>query len=145
MDRRLELGVVKTLAKIDSGIDFVLYRPAVVKALSWSPVFWSCSVAKTSVALDERWGTGYWNGGPIPEGLCEACGRRAAWLTLGGRDSDEEAQAFEPSDDGYYLANRSVALCGWCKVPEDFVIHDEQELSTALSSAAARSVSWSWR
>ena len=127
--RTAEQGVamrrfVVALAKVDEGIDALVYRPAVVKALAWSPLWWSCGLAKLSVHLDNRWGTGCWADGPVPSGTCAACDRRAAHLVIDGPDGE-------------------VPLCGWCRVegctltPEDF--------ERALAAAAARSVSWRWR
>src|SRR5438477_1695384 len=50
--------VVKALEKTDEALDWVLYRPAVVKAFLWVPRWWQCDLAKLSIRLDDRWGTG---------------------------------------------------------------------------------------
>src|SRR5688572_22981362 len=89
--------VVVALAMVDEGIDALAYRPAVVKAFRWLPWWWSCGPAKLSVALDQRWRTGYWTDGWAPVGACAACERREAWYVIDG-----------PSGE--------VPLCGWCRV-----------------------------
>ena len=116
--------VIVALEKVDEGIDALMYRPAVVKAFAWSPWWWSCGLAKLSVCLDDRWGTGYWADGPVPSGTCAACARRAAHLVIDGPDG-------------------GVPLCGWCRVEGRILTQADSE--RALAAAAARSVSWRWR
>jgi hypothetical protein len=38
--------IVKTLEATDEALDFVLYRPAIVKAFVWLPRWWRCDLAK---------------------------------------------------------------------------------------------------
>ena len=129
--------VVQSLAKLDEVVDQVLYRPAVVKAFSRLPRWWCCELAKASIALDERWHTGYWDkAGIIPGPPCEACGRRASIHVYGGPDAD-----MEPVGD--YLENRPVHTCGWCHLEGS--LRNEADVKRALDVARAGSVSWRWR
>jgi hypothetical protein len=116
--------VVVMLEKVDEVIDAVAYRPAVVKAFASLPWWWHCGLAKLSVRLDDRWGTGYWADGPVPSGTCAACERRAAHLVIDGPVGE-------------------VPLCGWCRIEGSIL--SEADLERALAAAAARSVSWRWR
>jgi hypothetical protein len=79
-------------------------------------------------------------GSASPQGVCEACGRRAAWLVVGGTDEGDE----EP---GYFLATRPIYLCGWCRLSEVGVspVESERDVQHALAAARARSISWRWR
>jgi hypothetical protein len=117
--------IVIALARVDAAIDEIAYRPAVVKAFRWLPVWWSCPVAKLSVGLDERWATGYWDEGPIPGRPCAACERRAGHLVI--TDPDGE----------------NVPLCGWCHI--EGPVLSQADLERELAAAAADSVAWRWR
>jgi len=124
-------------------IDQVVYRPAVVKATAWLPRWWNCQLAHLSMKLDDRWGTGFWESSAAPaapNGPCDACGRRSAWLVLGGTEAGEDG---DPDAD--YLATHEVKLCGWCKLDFSEPPADRGELDRMLADARARSVSWSWR
>jgi hypothetical protein len=71
--------LVRTLAKMDQGLDEILYRPAIVKAFVWMPRWWRCDLAKLSIALDQRWHVNWWTvDNAWPGDLCEACRRRAS-------------------------------------------------------------------
>jgi hypothetical protein len=89
-------AIVVGLAQADHVLDEVLYRPAVVKAFMWLPRWWRCDLAKASIALDERWSTGYWSAGDLfPGPTCEACGRRASVFVTGkSLDPDERAHDY---------------------------------------------------
>jgi hypothetical protein len=141
----MRLWAVILLAKMDGLVDEIAYRPAVVRALSWSPAFWSCQAAKLSIRLDKRWATGYWtddDGYPGP--LCEACGRRASNSVVGGWDDDLDGP--RTTDNVAFLDDREVPLCGWCFIAgEDQPILNEEALQVALRKAKARSTSWTWR
>ena len=66
-----------------TAVDYVAYRPAVVKLTSPLPRWWRCDLARLSIYLDARWGCGYWGSESAParpERLREVCQRRAAWL-----------------------------------------------------------------
>jgi hypothetical protein len=110
------------------------------------PRWWSCQLAHLSIWLDERWGTDYWEGDSapaVPQGLCEACHRRAAMFDVGGYWWDDDY----PRDEGEepdFLATRTVHLCGWCQL-EPMVPQDEAELEAALAHARQRSIAWRWR
>lgn len=128
--------LVHGLAKADQALDEVLYRPAVVKAFAWLPRWWLCDLAKLSMKLDDRWGTGWWQAvGIEPDGPCEACGRRAAIHVYGG-SWDEE-----PLAD--YLAVRPVRVCGWCQLGSPLL--NEADLKRELRLARADSIAWRWR
>jgi hypothetical protein len=87
------------------------------------------------VRLDERWETGYWDG-CAPGGLCEACGRRAAWLTVSDAPFCDDEAPWE-------RRHRDVEICGWCRLEGQ--IGSDAALDTALEAAKARSVSYRWR
>lgn len=127
---------VRVLAKVDEVVDEVLYRPALVKAFAWLPRWWLCDLAKLSIALDDRWQTGYWDeAGIVPGRPCEACGRRASIHVYGGRTPDEEAT-------GDFLKSRPVFTCGWCHLRGSIL--DEEDLQRELALARADSVAWRW-
>ncbi len=129
-------AIVVALAKVDELIDELVYRPAVVRMFLWLPRWWLCDLAKLSIALDDRWGVGYWDW-IVPNGRCEACGRRAAIHVYGGEDDETDEGATD------FLADRPVRTCGWCHL--DGPITNELELQHALATARRRSVSWRWR
>lgn len=139
---KLKRSIISLLNRSCTWVDAVAYRPAVVRLALPLPRWWSCQLARLSMRLDDRWGTAYWEGGEAPaapQGLCEACGRRAAWLVVGGTDEDGD----EPA--GYFLASRPVHLCGWCRLDGDRPIEKEDDLCSALAAARARSIAWRWR
>lgn len=129
---QLRRFVVVLAEKADEAVDEVAYRPAVVKATERLPRWWRCDLAKLSRLLDERWSVGWWDEDvPVPRGLCEACGRRAAIHVYGG-------------DGGSgVLADQEVETCGWCNLEGRILTKDD--LRIALRDARSRSVSWSWR
>ena len=130
---------MRALARADEAVDEVLYRPAVVKAFDWLPRWWLCDLAKLSVALDDRWGLGYWNAvGHRPGEACEACGRRAAIHVYGGPGDDES-----PVDTSSAPEMPPVYVCGWCQLRGR--LDGPEGIATALSEARRESVSWSWR
>jgi hypothetical protein len=137
MRRRIQLGVVRGLNRACLWVDEVAYRPAVVRLASRLPRWWNCQLAHLSMKLDDRWGTGYWDSDdapPVPGGPCAACGRRAAWLVIGGDDEGDD-----------YLGRHPVELCGWCRLEFSSPPENEEELERVLASARERSVSWRWR
>ena len=129
--------VVCALAKTDEFVDEVLYRPAVVRAFRWVPRWWQCDLAKLSMALDDRWSSGWWADDAIAPGRpCEACGRRASVHVYGGMDNEDA-----PIDD--YLATRPVYVCGWCHLRGPMA--SEPDVQRELAAARADSISWRWR
>jgi hypothetical protein len=128
-------ATVKSLNLLCGGVDAVAYRPAVVKATLRLPRWWNCNLARLSVRLDERWETGCW-GCWYPGGLCEACGRRAAWLVVSDSPFCDDEERWEPR-------HRAVEVCGWCRLEGQIV--SDAELDAALEAAKARSVSYRWR
>ncbi len=132
----MQRAIVISLAKADELIDELVYRPAVVRMFLWLPRWWLCDVAKLSIALDHRWRVGYWDL-IVPNGPCEACGRRAAIHIYGGDADDADADIQD------FLADRPVRTCGWCQLQGP--ITDQAQLDEALSAARSRSVSWRWR
>jgi hypothetical protein len=139
---RFKLAIVRALNGACTAIDAVAYRPAVVKLTLRLPSWWQCQLAHLSMALDDRWRTGYWkseNAPAAPDGPCDACGRRAAWLLVGGWGEDEVDSAES------YLADHTVKLCGWCRLDHDSRPANKDELLLALADARARSVSMRWR
>jgi hypothetical protein len=133
----MKRAVVVTIARIDEALDEVLYRPAVVKAFAWLPRWWLCDLAKLSIALDERWGVGYWNEeGMRPGGPCHVCGRRASIHTYGGLEAGEPAI-------GSYLETHPAQVCGWCHLRGRMA--DEAEVRREFEAARADSIAWRWR
>ncbi len=129
--------LIGALEKMDEAIDFILYRPAVVRAFRWLPRWWLCDLAKVSMRLDERWQTGWWDAAGVWIGSpCEACHRRAAIHVVGGPHPDGQRV-------GDYLDGRPIRLCGWCKLDLRPLLN-EDEVQVALEMAAARSVAWRW-
>jgi hypothetical protein len=126
--RALQRLSVAALEVACRGIDGVVYRPAVVKLGMPMPRWWNCELARLSVRLDDRWGTGHWHF--EPGGLCDACGRRAAWLDW-----------WDPEDEDRTL--RDYSTCYWCRPPDP--IGTNEELDLALAEARRQSVSWRWR
>lgn len=136
MRQRIQLDLVRGLNRACLWIDEVAYRPAVVKLASPLPRWWNCHLARLSMKLDDRWGTGYWDSGeagPVPGGRCDACGRRAAWLVIGGDEEGED-----------YLACHPVETCGWCRLEFDSPPRNRAELERVLELAGEKSVSWRW-
>jgi hypothetical protein len=145
----LRLAVVRGLDTACGLIDDVAYRPAVVKLTAALPWFWCCHLARLSQKLDERWQTGYWDGPdapPVPNGPCEACGRRASWLVMGGLYL-EEPEIFEPGEEPDFMDTRPAYLCSWCKPDGDPSNRprDAEELRRLLDDAGNRSIAWRWR
>lgn len=143
MSRAMRLMTVRMLNRLCTWIDLLAYRPAIVKLSIWLPQWWHCQLSHLSMKLDDRWGTGYWqsDGAPAaPNGPCDACGRRAAWLTVGGTEPTEE---LEP--DATFLERHPVQLCAWCQLDPSMPIDNQAQLARALTDARARSISWRWR
>jgi hypothetical protein len=139
-------SLIRAMALVDEALDEVLYRPAVVKAFMWVPRWWLCDLAKFSMALDDRWGVGYWDQANIAPGRpCEACGRRASIHVVGGPWDDETDEVDAEGDDDFetFLDDRAVYLCGWCHV--EGPILNEDDLKRELDAAARDSVAWRWR
>lgn len=129
--------IVISLERIDRALDWVLYRPALVRAFLWLPRWWMCDLSRLSIALDDRWRVGWWDAhGIYPGRPCDACGRRASIHVVGGPEDDEGVI-------GDYLETHPVQLCGWCEVAGP--INDDAELERALARARIRSVAWRWR
>jgi hypothetical protein len=134
-------AVVVGLARLDELLDEVLYRPAIVKAFSWLPRWYYCDLAQLSIALDDRWHVGWWDEYG-PAGVCEACGRRGAYISWGGWDENFEGS--RTTVDSGFMYDREVHLCAWCDMPAEFPA-DEEELHAVLRRAGADSISWRWR
>ena len=128
--------LVRVLGRACLAVDAVAYRPAVVRLTLPLPRWWDCELGRLSVRLDRRWSTGYW-GDWAPGQSCAACGRRAAWLVVGGRDED--------ADDSEGPWDREVEVCSWCDLSPYAPISTEEELREALGAAREASVSWRWR
>lgn len=149
MWRRAQLSVVRGLNRACLWVDEVAYRPAVVKLTAPLPRWWNCQLAHASMRLDDRWGTGYWDSDaapPAPEGSCDACGRRAAWLVVGGPEGEGESEGDGSGlDETDYLRRHPVRLCGWCRLEFSSPPETKAELDRVLALAGERSVSWRWR
>ena len=128
-------AIVRGLDLACRAVDGLAYRPAVVRATLRLPRWWNCELARLSVALDDRWHTGYWDGWR-PVGLCEVCGRRAAWFVLGGTSGASSSHRLPLDDD-------ALNLCFWCHLP--MPITTETELDVASDRARSRSIAWAWR
>jgi len=139
---RFKKSLVSALDRACGVVDEVAYRPAVVKATLWLPRWWHCDLARLSVWLDKRWDTGYWTGeeaAAAPDGVCEACQRRAAWLVIGGRDWMDDIPP-----DGSYMEAHPVRVCSWCQLHPGAPIESAEQLADAVARARDRSVSWRW-
>ncbi len=143
---KIQLTVLRFLNAACNVVDAVAYRPAVVKLTLRIPHWWSCQLARLSVLLDERWGAGYWeseNSPPMPNGLCDCCGRRAAWQYAGDYANDPEFADSDISANDY-LAWHRVRLCTWC-YPDLADINNQDDLEERFSVARDLSISWKWR
>lgn len=132
--------VVRSFNRACGVVDALIYRPFAVKLTERLPVHWHCQLGAASVALDDRLGTEYWDG-MEPTELCDACGLRAAWLTIGGRWDEDDLDEDDPEDE-YYLANHPVNVCGLCRLDGDDPIDNSEQLEPALARAKAESVRW---
>lgn len=138
----VKLRVVRALNGLCTWVDDLAYRPVVVKLTRWLPRWWSCQLAHLSMKLDKRWDTGYWksaNAPPVPDGLCEACGRRAAWLVIGGADPNEKLD-----QDVTYLDQNPIHICAWCMIDSALPISNRGERDFALADAGERSIAFRW-
>jgi hypothetical protein len=136
-------AVVRGLDVACRGVDELAYRPAVVRATYRLPRWWNCQLARLSVALDDRWHTGVW-GDWRPDGICEVCGRRAAWLVLGGPHEDDPDLGEDFSSGAALpLDDQAMNLCFWCRLP--MPVTTGEELASATDDARSRSVAWAWR
>ncbi len=138
----LKRSIVRLLNTACTCVDDVAYRPAVVRLTLPLPRWWTCQLARLSMRLDDRWGMGYWEGDAAPAapvGTCEACGRRAAWLVVGGPAEDDE----EPRGD--FLGGRPIHLCSWCRLDHGQPLQNESDVRRELARARARSIAWRWR
>lgn len=134
-----QLRVVIALGWACTLIDWLAYRPAVVKLGTYVPRWWCCDLARLSMRLDDRWATGYWespNAPPAPLSPCDACGRRGGWLVVGGSDEGK------CSHD--YLAQHPVVLCGWCRPEFPEAPRTRDDVTRSLREAGERSISWAW-
>lgn len=141
--KSLQLVILRALNWVCTLVDDVAYRPVVVKLAQRLPRWWNCQLAQLSMKLDERWDTGYWRSNsapPIPDGVCEACGRRAAWLVVGGTEPDEE-----PDKVITYLDEYPINICAWCSIDSSLPINNRAERVFALADAGRRSIAWRWR
>lgn len=142
--RAVRLIVLREMNRVCTGVDALVYRPAVVRLTKRLPVWWHCQLAHASMALDDRWGTGYWDSDSAPAapaGLCHACERRAAWLTVGGSE-DENGERDGERD---FLDDHQIHLCGWCQLDLSRRPQDRAELDAILADAGERSIGWRGR
>jgi hypothetical protein len=126
------------LARACTVIDAVAYRPAIVKLTRRLPRWWRCDLARWSMKLDDHWAAGYWSSPTAPAAplsMCDACGRRAAWLVVGG-DADDHVP------DTSYLGQHPIYLCGWCRPRLDRAPQNREQLEPALQDARQKSISW---
>jgi hypothetical protein len=136
--------VIRSMARADDLLDAIVYRPAVVKAFTWLPRWWLCDLAKLSMVLDDHWGVGYWDQAwKVPGQPCEACGRRASIHVFGGQADDDHSDEADEADEGRFLNDRVVHLCGWCHIEGPILTQDD--LTRELAAAARDSVAWRWR
>ena len=138
-------SIVVGLNTACTAVDSVAYRPAVVKLTSPLPRWWRCDLARLSIYLDARWGCGYWDSDSAParpEGLCEVCQRRAAWLVRRGYDPQYDD---EPPDADDYTGNHPIHTCAWCQFTGSAPIDDPASRTRAFADARDFSISWRWR
>jgi hypothetical protein len=139
--------IVRALNTACTAVDAVAYRPAIVRLTMQLPRWWRCQFAHLSMRLDDHWETGYWSSDSAPaapEGLCDACGRRAAWLIVGGRwDEDDPEGVYDGTS---FRTENPAHLCGWCRFDsDDTPIETNEDLDHALNNARRRSIAWAWR
>lgn len=145
-ERTLQLTLIRSLNMACQAVDEVAYRPAVVMLTKRLPWFWSCQLAHLSMKLDDHWQTGYWgspNAPPAPDGPCDACGRRAGWLEIGGHYEGLEDDPV--GEEVEYLTAHPVTLCSWCHLRIDTPPENAADLEHLLRDARSRSISWRWR
>jgi hypothetical protein len=135
-------SIVRGLDVACRAIDKLAYRPAVVRATMRVPRWWNCELARLSVLLDDRWHTGNW-GDWRPGSVCDVCGRRAAWLTLGGPEEDGLDSDDNAPGPALPLDDEALSLCYWCHLP--MPITTDAELAAAIDAARSRSIAWAWR
>jgi len=136
--------LVRALNSACTVVDDVAYRPAVVRLTLRLPRWWHCELADLSMRLDDRWETGYWSGElapAAPEGVCDVCHRRAAWLVVGGPDEDDPDAEYP---DDHYLFEHPLHICSWCHVDLG-PIRSAADLERAVARARSRSIAWRWR
>ncbi len=131
---------IRALNQMCIWVDEVAYRPAVVKLAEPLPRWWNCQLAHASVKLDDRWGTGHWESWG-PGGPCDICGRRAAWLTIGGPIEPDE----EHGPDATHLERHPIEVCLWCRLDSPWTVESRADLDRAVAEARAQTVCWRWR
>ena len=115
--------LVRALASACRALDAATHRPL---ALRLVPGTRRCRLARLSLRLDERWGTGVWPeaaGHPVPLLPCSACYRRPAVRAV----TEEEG----------WLRRHPVELCGWCEL-ETTRFESAEELVRQLRLARER-------
>lgn len=138
--------VHRGLNRLCMWVDYIAYRPAIVRLTIRLPRWWNCHFVRLSMWLDDRWETGYWDELEwAPDGLCEACNRRAAWLMIGGSWVDEP-EIWDEDEEPEYLDRHPVHICFWCMPIFDTSERDDKAaIDLALVEAGRESIAWSWR
>jgi hypothetical protein len=103
--RVVRRAVVAGTARVDAALDWVLYRPAVVRATLAFPRWWRCDLAKVSMRLDDHWQLGWWAAEVRPGGECAACTQRTAIFAYGGECS-QEADCLDCAEDAGGILHR---------------------------------------
>jgi hypothetical protein len=137
----LRLQMVRALQRACALVDWLAYRPWLVRLTERMPRWWHCQLAQLSMTLDDRWQTGFWasdGAPPAPAGVCAACHRRAAWLVVGGTDNED------PAIQEDWLALHPLEICGWCHPEFPNPPRTQDDVMRAFAEARKRSVSWRW-
>lgn len=145
--RRLKRLVVQGLSLVCACVDVVVHHPVFLKLTSRLDWNWNCRLARLSIALDDRWKTGYWTEEPtplFPGPPCEACHRRPSLVVVGGWANDDEDEPDIADTAGDFLATHEISLCLWCR-PKWPPLTSEKDVREALREAGERSVSWRCR
>jgi|SRR5581483_6345355 len=118
---RVQRGLVGGLATLCDVPDAILYRMQhpLVRRLAKS---WDCWLARRSVALDERWATGFWDAGGAPGERCAICEYRPSIHELAVR-----GEGGEP-----------LLVCGWCETKLDWSDFDAALVEARRLSVPAR-------
>jgi hypothetical protein len=114
-------AVVRGLAAACGALDAVTHRRLAMRLV---PGVRRCRLARFSLRLDERWGTGVWPEGTthaVPLLPCAACYRRPATHTVAAEEG--------------WLRRHPVELCNRCQLETTTFEHAE-DLVRALRRAA---------
>lgn len=100
----VEARTVASLAALCDPVDSLVYRwkHPLIRLIAHA---WNCRLARLSVGLDNRWHTGFWDGGRRPGPPCEIC-------------------LYRPSVDEITVERNGISgplyICAWCDIALDW-------------------------